>query len=451
MSASSCRRSRLARTLAIVGSTNLQERRVLLHAVDEDEAPRVLELALDGHQVELAPHLDALGSREAVGAGVVVEARLHEGAVEGLVAVVEQGDEIVDARAQERVLEVDPAEALVRANHQVARLVVAVHEAPGPRGDAVREAVGDRVEGRAVLGGQRDAARLEGPLAEVVDLPAQQLVVEGAGGHDAAGGQRGEGALRPRQVRDRADVQGLAPRRVGGEEGRERVVAQVFEQEPPAGRVLAEQRGDVDAARVQQVAHLEEGPPRGRLALGDLLGLGAVGDEHGDGLRHAAEQDAEVAARGGAPGHGVERRRPAAGKGARDERRRGSEVELVLDSTAGRVARTLAGFDGKSYHCHAMTANTGQPAALVALVDRVAAAFEAPVRRHLVTWLERLQEWNARIDLTAARSPEELVDLMLADAVELAPASPRARASSTWGPGPARPGWRSRSCDPTCA
>jgi 16S rRNA (guanine527-N7)-methyltransferase len=35
-------------------------------------------------------------------------------------------------------------------------------------------------------------------------------------------------------------------------------------------------------------------------------------------------------------------------------------------------------------------------------------------------WLGRLREWNARIDLTAARTPEELVDLMLADALVLA-------------------------------
>jgi len=35
-------------------------------------------------------------------------------------------------------------------------------------------------------------------------------------------------------------------------------------------------------------------------------------------------------------------------------------------------------------------------------------------------WLELLCEWNARIDLTAARSPGELVDLMLADALRIA-------------------------------
>jgi 16S rRNA (guanine527-N7)-methyltransferase len=38
----------------------------------------------------------------------------------------------------------------------------------------------------------------------------------------------------------------------------------------------------------------------------------------------------------------------------------------------------------------------------------------------IVTWLDLLATWNAKIDLTAARSAEELVDLMIADAVILA-------------------------------
>src|ERR1017187_6872840 len=37
----------------------LQERRVLFYAVDEDEAPRVLELALHGHAIEVATELAA--------------------------------------------------------------------------------------------------------------------------------------------------------------------------------------------------------------------------------------------------------------------------------------------------------------------------------------------------------------------------------------------------------
>jgi 16S rRNA (guanine527-N7)-methyltransferase len=64
------------------------------------------------------------------------------------------------------------------------------------------------------------------------------------------------------------------------------------------------------------------------------------------------------------------------------------------------------------------------PAKLGPLVDRAAAALGMtlgePARTHVGGWLARLEEWNARIDLTAARSPEELVDLMLADALVLA-------------------------------
>jgi 16S rRNA (guanine527-N7)-methyltransferase len=40
-------------------------------------------------------------------------------------------------------------------------------------------------------------------------------------------------------------------------------------------------------------------------------------------------------------------------------------------------------------------------------------------RADVETWLDVLRDWNARVDLTAARTPEELVDLMLADALVL--------------------------------
>jgi 16S rRNA (guanine527-N7)-methyltransferase len=41
------------------------------------------------------------------------------------------------------------------------------------------------------------------------------------------------------------------------------------------------------------------------------------------------------------------------------------------------------------------------------------------------TWLHRLEEWNARIDLTGARTRKDLVDLMIADAVVLSARMPR--------------------------
>lgn len=46
------------------------------------------------------------------------------------------------------------------------------------------------------------------------------------------------------------------------------------------------------------------------------------------------------------------------------------------------------------------------------------------VRGPIRTWLDLLRQWNARIDLTAARTDEELFDLMLADAAVLARREP---------------------------
>ncbi len=78
------------------------------------------------------------------------------------------------------------------------------------------------------------------------------------------------------------------------------------------------------------------------------------------------------------------------------------------------------------------------------LIVRAAAALDAPLnelaRGAIGLWLERLQEWNARIDLTAARSPEELVDLMLADAFVLAAHIPRGARVVDVGTGAGAPG-----------
>ena len=49
-----------------------------------------------------------------------------------------------------------------------------------------------------------------------------------------------------------------------------------------------------------------------------------------------------------------------------------------------------------------------------------------PAREPIATWLDLLRTWNRRIDLTAARSDDELLDLMLADAALLARREPAA-------------------------
>lgn len=79
-------------------------------------------------------------------------------------------------------------------------------------------------------------------------------------------------------------------------------------------------------------------------------------------------------------------------------------------------------------------------------VLRAAAELGAPVTdeavKALSVWLDLLVAWNARVDLTAARSPDELVDLMLADALVLSTRIPGGLAWSTSGRGQGRRGWR---------
>ncbi|HZU82370.1 MAG TPA: RsmG family class I SAM-dependent methyltransferase [Polyangiaceae bacterium] len=68
------------------------------------------------------------------------------------------------------------------------------------------------------------------------------------------------------------------------------------------------------------------------------------------------------------------------------------------------------------------------------------ATLDAPSAGAVVTWLTRLVEWNARVDLTAARTDEELVDLMLADALVLAPRVATGAAVVDVGAGAGAPG-----------
>ncbi len=81
---------------------------------------------------------------------------------------------------------------------------------------------------------------------------------------------------------------------------------------------------------------------------------------------------------------------------------------------------------------------------LAGLVERARASLGAEASAasiaSILAWLERLQEWNARIDLTAARSPEELVDLMLADALEISGHLPAGATVVDVGTGAGAPG-----------
>ena len=72
--------------------------------------------------------------------------------------------------------------------------------------------------------------------------------------------------------------------------------------------------------------------------------------------------------------------------------------------------------------------------------DALGAAQDDAARRALGVWLALVTAWNARIDLTAARSEDELCDLMLADALVLAAHLPAGAAVVDVGTGAGAPG-----------
>ena len=121
------------------------------------------------------------------------------------------------------------------------------------------------------------------------------------------------------------------------------------------------------------------------------------------------------------------RRAPKSGKEAGGASGMASSWETAL------AARAL-----ERYHWRSVTAKLGS------LARRAAAERGLPLdpnaAQGVEIWLDRLAEWNARIDLTAARSEEELVDLMLADALEIAPRMPQGARVVDVGSGAGAPG-----------
>ncbi|MBW2524751.1 MAG: class I SAM-dependent methyltransferase [Deltaproteobacteria bacterium] len=78
------------------------------------------------------------------------------------------------------------------------------------------------------------------------------------------------------------------------------------------------------------------------------------------------------------------------------------------------------------------------------LVERALSHFDgaapAAIRGAIASWLAQLDGWRHKVDLTAARSAEELVDLMLADAMLLARHVPQASRVVDVGSGAGAPG-----------
>ncbi len=77
---------------------------------------------------------------------------------------------------------------------------------------------------------------------------------------------------------------------------------------------------------------------------------------------------------------------------------------------------------------------------LAGAADRLGVSLPEPSLSGLRAWLDQIVTWGARIDLTAARGPEELVDLMLADALMLSGRIARGAAVIDVGTGAGAPG-----------
>lgn len=79
-------------------------------------------------------------------------------------------------------------------------------------------------------------------------------------------------------------------------------------------------------------------------------------------------------------------------------------------------------------------------AGLERAIERSGVAVAPAAKGALQAWLEGIVEWNARIDLTAARSDDELVDLMVADALVLSARLPSGARFVDVGTGAGAPG-----------
>ena len=74
------------------------------------------------------------------------------------------------------------------------------------------------------------------------------------------------------------------------------------------------------------------------------------------------------------------------------------------------------------------------------LAAGVGVELSAASRDHIATWLDLMMAWNARMDLTAAKTEDDLVELMLADALVLAAKIPSGVSVVDVGSGAGAPG-----------
>ena len=180
-------------------------------------------------------------------------------------------------------------------------------------GELLGDATEDLLDRVALARRELFALRLETVFAKMIELPLEEVIVEAAREGDALRiGMGGGEALERDELIDRGAIVARAHVVAGiGDARLEGDVAEVLEVEEAALGVEAEDRRDRGAGPREVALYINEGELCGCGAFGRLLGLERVVAE----LHHhyarplaAVEVDAVIASHGGAAGEGLEAR-----------------------------------------------------------------------------------------------------------------------------------------------
>ena len=401
-----------------------QEVGVLAHAIDEHEAARIFELALDGDRVEAAFERFTHRCIEAAALEVALEHVELKAPLEVDVGVAQERDEIVRRRTDERVLKVDHHQTVVSRPHQVARLKVAMHEAVRQRSKLTGQLIEQAVEHGTVTGAQRAFHCLETPLAKVIELGPEQCGIEAAAIGDARRGwlRRCAAFMKLREQVDRALVRlGKPGRAVTPQASFECQITEIFEDESAALEIGRVQLRHWNIAAREKRPDVEK---RARLGVRGRCGTKRLGKLHDDHTRRFAlsarfgriDFDAEVRARRSVA---FQLANVSLLDGAVKRRKRSREPPKGAARHEGASVARARGWC--TTRAVAEGFNLARDRAHIA---RLAQVFGTPVQPAAIDalgrYIELVATWNRKLDLTAAKQPEALVEVLLADALMLA-------------------------------
>lgn len=202
-----------------------------------------------------------------------------------------------------------------------------------PPRDTGREASGDGVKRGAILGGKGHPAGFQSPLAEVVNLPREQLFIKGPAPDNRAVRELMKRLLSARQIPHRDAINGLFLLGLPQEEMGERVVPEILDDEPLSLATVREDARDPYPVGGQQFLDFHEGPALANpVGLVDLVRASRIRDKKSNrapgGGRWGFEQQAKELPGRSPAGHGLGLPNGPCARDLRDQRREGREIDV---------------------------------------------------------------------------------------------------------------------------